>query len=134
VESGGGSGGGSGFRVLVIEDETRIAQFMTDTLRDDGCDVLVAEDGDVGFFLAESEPFDVVVLDALVPAASVLSMLSALRTARPGLPVIVLTPDGDPQLNQQITEAGASRLLPRPLVLADFRTAVRDQLGAAPRP
>jgi DNA-binding response OmpR family regulator len=132
VESGDGSGGGRGSRVLVIEGESRIAQFMTETLRGDGCDVLVAEDGDVGFFLAASEPFDVVVLDALVPAASVLTVLRELRAARPGLPVIVLTPDGDPQLNGQLTEAGASRLLARPLVLADFRAAVREQLDGRP--
>lgn len=128
MESGGAMGVESGSRVLVIEDETRIAQFVTETLRGEGCDVLVAEDGDVGLFLAASEPFDAVVLDAMVPAASVLSVLRAMRAARPRLPVIVLTPDGDPQLNRQFTEAGASQLLPKPLVLSDFRSAVLEQL------
>jgi DNA-binding response OmpR family regulator len=132
VESGSAIGGKTGSRVLLIEDETRIARFMTDTLDGDGCNVLIAEDGDVGLFLATSEPFDVVVLDMMVPGTSALSVLRAVRAARPRLPVIVLTPDGDPQLRRQFTEAGASRLLPKPLVLADFRAAVREQLDGAP--
>jgi DNA-binding response OmpR family regulator len=131
VTSGSGIGGTTGSRVLVIEDETRIAQFLTDTLGSEGCKVLIAEDGDVGLFLATSEPFDVVVLDTMVPGAPALSVLRAMRAARPQLPVIVLTPDGDPQLRRQFTEAGASRLLPKPLVLADFRAAVREQFDGS---
>ena len=128
MEGGGAMGVESGSRVLVIEDETRVARFLTGTLDDEGCSVLIAEDGDVGLFLATSEPFDFVVLDTMVPGLSALGVLRAVRAARPELPVIVLTPDGDPQLRRQYTEAGASRLLPRPLVLADFRSAVREQL------
>jgi two-component system, OmpR family, response regulator len=134
VESGSANGGMAGSRVLLIEDEARIARFMTAALQDDGCDVLLAEDGDVGLFLATSEPFDAVVLDLMAPGTPALSVLRALRAAEPQLPVIVLTPDGDPELRRQCCEAGASRLLPKPLVVAEFHAAVRDQLGAAPQP
>jgi DNA-binding response OmpR family regulator len=128
LKSGSGTAGKTGFRVLLIEDETRLARLLGETVDADGGTVLVAEDGDVGLFLATSEPFDVVVLDMMIPGNSALSVLRGVRASSPQLPVIVLTPDGDPELRRRLQEAGASRLLPKPLVLTEFRDAVRNQV------
>ena len=116
-------------RVLVVEDEPRIASFLAKALRLDGYDVVVAEDGEVGLFLALSEPFDAVVLDLTLPGRSGLSVLQELQQARADLPVVMLTGRDDPAARRACLEAGAAGFLGKPLVVADLREEVRALLA-----
>ena len=115
-------------RILVVEDEPRIAQFLHKGLGKDGHDVVVAEDGEVGLFLLLTEPFDAVVLDVTLPGRSGVEVLRDLRRQHPDLPVVMLTGHDDPVARRTCMDAGASGFLPKPLVFEDLRTEVRAHL------
>ncbi len=118
-------------RVLVVEDEPRIAHFLAKALRLDGHEVVVAEDGEVGLFLGMTEPFDLAVLDLTLPGRSGLEVLTALRGAHPQVPVLMLTGRDDPEARRACEQAGASDFLAKPLVVADLRERVRGLLEGA---
>jgi response regulator RpfG family c-di-GMP phosphodiesterase len=77
-------------RVLLIEAEPRLADFVSSGLGLDGHEVVTAEDGEVGVFLAATEPFDLIVLDMAVTGAPAFELLERVRSARPKTPVVVL--------------------------------------------
>ena len=116
-------------RVLLVEDELRIAEFVAQALRRDGHDVVVAEDGEVGLFLASIEPFDAVVLDLALPGTSGLDVLKEIRAEYADLPVVVLTGHDDPASRRTCLAAGASCFVAKPLVVADFRATVSALLS-----
>ena len=118
-------------RVLVVEDEPRIAHFLAKALRLDGHDVVVAEDGEVALFLALTEPFDVCVLDLTLPGRSGLEVLAELQRERPALLVLMLTGRDAPAARRACADAGASGFLATPLVVADLRREVAALLARA---
>jgi two-component system response regulator MprA len=115
-------------RVLVIEDELRIAQFVSRGLGMDGYEVVVAEDGDVGVFLATTEPFDLVVLDVADPSPPWLELLERIRSASKE-PIIVLSEHDGPDARRACEVAGASAFLAKPLVVETLRAKVKEQLA-----
>ena len=66
-------------RALVIEDDRQVADFIVKGLRENGFAVDSAHDGREGIFLAASEPYDVIVLDRMLPQVDGLSLLKTLR-------------------------------------------------------
>jgi DNA-binding response OmpR family regulator len=118
-----------GARVLLVEDELRLAQVVASGLRRDGHEVVVAEDGDVGLFLAETEAFDLFVLDLPLDGGLGLEMLRSVRRARGDAPVIVLSERDDPGARRAFEVAGASAFVARPLVVAKLRASVNEQLA-----
>jgi DNA-binding response OmpR family regulator len=116
-------------RVLLIEAELRIGEFVSDGLGLDGHEVVVAEDGEVGVFLAATELFDLIVLDLALPGASGLEILGRIRSARPDAPVIVLSERDDPDARRAWRLAGASVFIAKPLVIATLRARVNEQLA-----
>jgi DNA-binding response OmpR family regulator len=120
-------------RVLIVEDEPRIAEFVAKALRRDGHHVIVAEDGEVGLFLASSDSFDAVVLDLALPDTSGLDVLKDIRAESPDLPVLMLTGHDDPASRRACLAAGASHFVPKPLVVEEFRATVSALLeGRSP--
>jgi two-component system, OmpR family, response regulator len=115
-------------RVLLLEDEPLVAQFVVRGLQLDGHQVVVAEDGEVGVFLAGTEPFDVFVLDLISPGMSDLELLDRLRDAGVGTPVVVVSELDDPQARAACEGAGAAACLAKPLVVDELRAAVSTQL------
>src|ERR1700691_416513 len=82
-------------RVLVVEDEAGIVDFVRRGLEAKGFKVQVALDGIEGERLALSESFDAIVLDLMLPSRSGLDILATARAAKPNVPVIVLTARGE---------------------------------------
>ena len=78
-------------KVLIIEDEKKIASFVRKGLEAHGFVVEVSQNGDEGFALAVSRPYDVAVLDIMLPGKDGLSILRNLRERKIALPVILLT-------------------------------------------
>lgn len=117
-------------RVLIVEDEPRIAQFLAKGLRADGHDIVVAEDGDVGLFLATEEAFDIVILDLKLPGISGLEVLRAIRAQHAYLAVIVLTGKDDPAVRRACLAAGASGFMAKPLRFEKLRAAVSSLLSS----
>jgi DNA-binding response OmpR family regulator len=78
-------------RVLVVEDERKILRSLEQGLRAEGYDVATAATGEEGYRLANTQPFDCVVLDLLLPGCDGLQVLGDLRRAGKALPVLILT-------------------------------------------
>ena len=76
-------------RVLVVEDERKIAQILASALEAERYDVVVAATGEDGFFRANAETFDLVVLDVMLPGRSGFEILQTLRQRRIETPVLV---------------------------------------------
>jgi DNA-binding response OmpR family regulator len=117
--------------VLVIEDEPGILDFLENGLRAHGFDVLSASDGTSGLDKAIRDSMDLVVLDVMLPGRGGLEVLSELRKARPGLPVIILTALGELEQRVAGLDAGAVDYLVKPFSLKELAARIRAQLRMA---
>ncbi len=115
-------------RVLLVEDEPGIVDFVRRGLTAEGFDVEVALDGIEGERLALKGGFDAIVLDLMLPGRPGLDILAAVRRAMPALPVIVLTARGEVEDRVLGLDAGAVDYLVKPFSLAELVARVRAQL------
>jgi DNA-binding response OmpR family regulator len=118
-------------KVLVIEDEPGIVDFLSRGLETYGFDVQSAADGVAGTERAVGEPFDLVVLDMMLPLRSGLEVLGQVREAKPGLPVIILTARGEIEDRVTGLDAGAIDYLTKPFSLSELAARIRAQLRVA---
>lgn len=121
----------AGQRILVIEDEPGIVDFLQRGLQTAGFAVEAVGDGIEGERLALADRFDAIVLDLMLPGRGGLEILAAVRRARPSVPVIVLSALGE--LDDRVTglDAGAVDYLIKPFSLTELVARVRAQLRAA---
>lgn len=78
-------------RTLVIEDETKLQKLLRRGLTEEGFSVDIASDGEEGLFLAETELYDAIILDLMIPKISGLEVLEKLRKNKKDTPVLILT-------------------------------------------
>jgi two-component system, OmpR family, response regulator len=118
-------------RILIAEDEARLAAFLDKGLRAGGYTTTVAPDGETASVLARDEDFDLMVLDLGLPLKDGLEVLRELRRAGQRLPVIILTARGDPDERVAGLEAGADDYIGKPFhfeeLLARVRVRLRDE-------
>jgi DNA-binding response OmpR family regulator len=123
-------------RVLVVEDERRMAQALARGLRAEGCAVDVAFDGSRGFALARTGDHDAIVLDLMLPGMSGYQVCTALRAAQVWTPVLVLSAKDGEFDQADALDYGADDFLAKPfsyvVLLARLRALVRR--GRPPRP
>ena len=115
-------------RVLLIEDEPGIVDFVRRGLESEGFAVEAALDGIEGERLALQGDFDAVVLDLMLPGRDGLEVLEAVRRVTPSLPVIVLTARDGIEDRVEGLEAGAADYLVKPFSMAELVARVRAQL------
>lgn len=115
-------------RVLVVEDEPGIVDFVRRRLESEGFEVETALDGERGERLALGGGFDAIVLDVMLPRRSGLEILECLRQARPALPVIVLTARGEIEDRVAGLDAGAVDYLVKPFSADELIARVRAHL------
>jgi len=101
------------FRILVVDDEERIVNFLTSKLKASGYEVLTASDGVKGLEQAQAQEPDLVVLDLLMPKMNGLEMLKELRSFS-AVPVIILTAKGEDADRIKGLQLGADDYLPKP--------------------
>jgi DNA-binding response OmpR family regulator len=118
-------------RLLLIEDEERIAQFLVKGLTPEGYDIVVAEDGEVALFLAATEHFDAVILDLGLPGIPGIEVLEQIHHRHPSVPVIMLTGHDEPLARWRCLSAGASGFVTKPLNFTEFRSVLRNHLAVA---
>ncbi len=104
-------------RILVVEDESNLAQGLLFNLRAEGHDVSVEGDGDSALACLQREPFDAVVLDVMLPGKNGFEIASALRAADNYVPILMLTARGRPEDVVEGFAAGADDYLPKPFDL-----------------
>jgi two-component system response regulator PhoP len=123
-------------RVLLVEDEKRIAENVATALRDGpGFAVDIAEDGEVGLYMAKDTCYDLVILDLMLPKLDGLSLLKKLRASNSNSPVLVLTARDEKRSVIDLLDAGADDYLSKPFdlgeLLARAKALVRRGKGAA---
>ena len=115
-------------RILIAEDEARLASFLEKGLRSSGFVTTVVGDGIAAESLARDEDFDLLILDLSLPGKDGLDVLRDLREAGERLPVIVLTARGDPGDRVEGLESGADDYLPKPFHFEELVARVRVRL------
>jgi len=113
-------------RVLVIEDEIRLAENLAAALREGpGFAVDSAEDGEIGFTLAQNRCYDLIVLDLMLPKLDGLSVLKKIRAGKDDTPVLVLTARGEISSKISLLNSGADDYLSKPFDLGEFLARVK---------
>jgi len=112
-------------RILIIEDEKKIASFIRKGLLEVGFNPIVIHDGIEGLNLATHERFDALVLDIMVPGKDGLSVLKELRSKRNSVPVILLTARGGAQDRIEGLNLGADDYLPKPFLIEELIARLR---------
>ena len=123
------------FRILVVDDEARILNFLVTKLKASGYEVITAVNGLEGLDQVRAQEPDLVVLDVLMPKMDGLEMLKQLRSFS-AIPVIVLTAKGADIDRIQGLQLGADDYLPKPFnpdELVARIEAIRRRLGPAER-
>jgi DNA-binding response OmpR family regulator len=118
------------FRVLVIEDESRIRSFMAHALEADGFAVDGADNGQDGLDRAVRGTYDLVILDLLLPRVDGLSVLCELRRRSPELPVVIVSARSDLPTKLRGFDLGASDYVAKPFAVDELLARVRAQLRA----
>jgi two-component system copper resistance phosphate regulon response regulator CusR len=115
-------------RTLVIEDEPKLAEALREGLEGEGYQVAVATTGEEGFFLVETQRFDLLILDVMLPGRSGLEILAALRGRGMMTPVLVLTARDAVEDRVQGLDAGGDDYLVKPFALSELSARVRALL------
>lgn len=122
-------------RVLVVEDDRRVAGQVETALRQAGYVVDLAHDGEDGHFLGDTEPYDAVVLDLGLPALDGLSVLERWRREGRDMPVLILTARDTWREKVAGLRAGADDYLAKPFeveeMLARVEALIRRAAGRA---
>jgi DNA-binding response OmpR family regulator len=121
-------------RVLVIEDEVRLAEIIQRVLRGERFDVDVAHDGLAGLELALSGSYDALIVDRMLPAIDGLEVIRRLRAAGIDTGVVVLTAKGDLPERVEGLDAGADDYLGKPFAFSELIARLRALLRRADRP
>jgi DNA-binding response OmpR family regulator len=115
-------------RVLIVEDERKLAQVVASALEAEHYDVVVAHTGEDGFFRANAELFDLVVLDLMLPGRSGLEILQTLRQRHIETPVLILTARDGVDDRVLGLDLGADDYLVKPFALPELLARIRALL------
>jgi len=123
-------------RVLVVEDEVRLSAALKRGLEAEGFTVDVAANGSDGLWLATEQPYDVIMLDIMLPGINGLKVCQTLRTKQIWTPVLILTAKDGELDEAEALEIGADDFLSKPfsytVLIARLRALIRR--GASARP
>ena len=115
-------------RILIVEDEERIASFLEKGLRANGFATTVAGDGDSGLALARTGRYDLVILDIGLPGIDGFRVLRELREVGSALPVVILTARDSVQDTVAGLEGGADDYIKKPFRFEELLARVRVRL------
>jgi heavy metal response regulator len=123
-------------RILVVEDEKKIAGFIRRGLREDGYVVEVAGDGEEGYNLATAEEFDLIILDIMLPGMDGITICRKLRQDGLSTPILILTARDSVKDKVRGLDSGADGYLTKPFafeeLLARVRALLRKREAQAP--
>ena len=115
-------------RVLVVEDERKVAKALREGLEAEHYDVRVASSGEEGFFLVNHETFDCVVLDLMLPQRDGLEVLTTLRKRGVHTPVLILTAKDTIDDRVRGLDSGADDYLVKPFAVPELLARIRALL------
>ena len=115
-------------RVLIVEDERKLAHVLSSALQAEHYDVVAAATGEDGFYRANAERFDLVVLDLMLPGRSGLEILQTLRQRHVETPVLILTARDGIDDRVRGLDLGADDYLVKPFALPELLARIRALL------
>ena len=115
-------------RILVVEDEVKVARALQEGLEREEYDVVVARSGEEGFYLVNAEEFDLVILDLMLPGRDGLQVLSTLRKRGMITPVLILTARDAIEDRVQGLDCGADDYLVKPFAFPELSARIRALL------
>jgi DNA-binding response OmpR family regulator len=115
-------------RILVIEDEDRVALPIKKGLEELGFSATIASDGLVGKRLALSEPFDLIITDILLPKIDGLELCKYIRQELPNIPIIMLTALGTTDDKVEGFDSGANDYMVKPFDFRELHVRIRELL------
>jgi two-component system OmpR family response regulator len=107
-------------RLLLVEDDTEVANYLTKGLKENGFVVDHASDGKEGLFLATSEGYDVMIIDRMLPALDGLVIVKSVRAAGKITPVLILSTLGEVDDRVEGLQAGADDYLTKPFAFSEL--------------
>ncbi len=121
--------------VLVVEDDQEMRNLLFEELWSEGYQLREARDGDEAFLAMLQSMPDLIITDLRMPSGG-LEYVNRLRTFAPNCPIIVMTAFADDQARADVTKAGATAFLNKPVHLSELKGRVKELLGhpeGAPR-
>jgi len=115
-------------RLLIVEDDKKTSAALKTGLENEGFSAAVATTGEEGFFLLNSEKFDLVVLDWMLPGRDGVEILKTLRARGTGMPVLLLTARDAVEDRVLGLESGADDYLVKPFAFAELVARIRTLL------
>jgi DNA-binding response OmpR family regulator len=112
-------------RILVIEDEEKIAAFIKRGLREEGYAVDVAHDGEAGYCMAAENEYDLIVLDIMLPQRNGLSLCRQLRADGVTIPLVMLTAKDSVQDKVTGLDSGADDYVTKPFAFEELLARIR---------
>jgi two-component system, OmpR family, copper resistance phosphate regulon response regulator CusR len=112
-------------RILLVEDERKVASFVARALRENAYAVDVAESGEKALELARDFIYDAILLDVRLPGLSGIEVCQRLRRTGVGTPILMLTARGLVEQRVEGLDAGADDYLTKPFALAELQARVR---------
>jgi two-component system copper resistance phosphate regulon response regulator CusR len=119
-------------RILIVEDEQKLAEILLRSLRGEGFTVDSAGTAEDAYHLASADHYDLIVLDLLLPDGSGTDLLRRLREQNQKIPVLVLTARGELETKLENFDAGADDYLTKPFALPELLVRVRALLRRGP--
>lgn len=120
-------------RILLVEDEHKIARALKKALEQENYAVDVAYDGDEGFVMATTEPYDLAIIDRMLPGAyDGVAIVRTVRDAKIHMPILLLTALGSVRDRTEGLDSGADDYLVKPFALEELLARVRALLRRPP--
>jgi DNA-binding response OmpR family regulator len=121
-------------RILVIEDETRLARIVERVLKQERFEVDLAGDGETGLDLALTGAYDALIVDRMLPRRDGLDVIRALRSDGIGTPILMLTARGELPDRVEGLDAGADDYLGKPFAFEELLARLRALLRRSEHP
>jgi heavy metal response regulator len=115
-------------RILVVEDEKKVASFIKRGLEEESFSVDMAYDGEEGLYMAESNPYDLILMDLMLPKMDGLSVIKELRNKGNKTPVLCLTAKDTVEDIVSGLDSGSDDYLTKPFAFAELVARVRALL------
>jgi heavy metal response regulator len=115
-------------RILVVEDEKKVARFIQQGLEEEHYTVDVAYDGENGAVMAETQTYDLVILDVMLPSMSGIDVTRRLRGTKVMTPILMLTAKTTTEDKVAGLDSGADDYLTKPFAVAELLARVRSLL------
>lgn len=119
---------GHSMRILIVEDEKKVARLLQQGLEEEHYQVDVAHDGERGATLAAETRYDLIILDVLMPRKNGLAVLRELRSKQISTPILMLTAKGATDDKVEGLDAGADDYLTKPFAFAELLARIRSLL------